>query len=165
MGEVVVPAIADHGDHTLCSQAQQPVGLVRAKLLADEDVTVFKNAGLKAILLRLLRRLAQAVEEAYHQDAALDPALLCLLFVLTARSLRERLEELWVAGALLPVVEMVRGPSAPGGGELRGALAMEAYLERRVSSQLRRELHLSGAAFRVPGEPAAPMPSSSRRWC
>ena len=110
---MVVPAIAGHDNHARRSQVQQPVCLVRLKLLADEDVTVFKEAGMKAILLS---RLARVVEEAYYQGAVLDACRLCLLFVLSARTLRATPGGAVVGGSLAAGSGDGEGPPGQAAG-------------------------------------------------
>ena len=146
-GRIVIPAIAGLENHYHKSRENQEEKLVTLTLVADQDAALLKEGG---TLHLQTARIARVIEEAREQGCLLDFRRLCLLFPLSARAIRARLQKLWVKGAALPVAGMSKSNRLNFKAS-RCALGIERYLKGEPLRQILFDL-------------AVPQPTWDRWW-
>lgn len=146
-GRIVFPAIEGLENHYHKSRENQEEKLVTLTLVADQDAALLKEGGIEHLQTA---RIARVIEEAQEQGCLLDYRRLCLLFPLSARAIRVRLQKLWDKGAALPVAGMSKSNRLNFKAS-RCALAVERYLKGEPLRQILSDL-------------AVPQPTWDRWW-
>lgn len=142
-GQIELPAIAGREHHKKAARAAQPERLVHLTVFADEDAALLAEFGMTVMQTS---RLVRVIEEAWYQDALLDSTRLCLLFPLSISALRDRLRPLWEQGIVAPLAGMPRRRREQL-HTLRGARAVERYLQGGDLTAIRRDLAVSPALW------------------
>ena len=146
-GRIVFPAIEGLDNHYHKSRENQEEKLVTLTLVADQDAALLKEGGISHLQTA---RIARVIEEAQQQGCLLDYRRLCLLFPLSARAIRAKLQKLWEKGAVLPVAGMSKNNRLNFRAS-RCVLALERYLKGEPLRQILFDL-------------AVPQPTWERWW-
>ena len=140
LGQIEFPAVVhDTEAYIRRARSQQKESLVRLTVLADDDAEVLGEYGTRAMVMG---RIARVIEEAYYQGCVLDIQRLLVLFPSSVQGIRNRWLDLVRQGARLPLAGTTR-QTREHFRYLRGALAVERYLQGEELKKIRESLCIS----------------------
>lgn len=144
LGQLEIPAVEDNDSaYFRRARTDQAEKLVTISMIKDTDADLLGEFGTRTMVTG---RMARIIEEAYYQGALLDYNRLCLLFPTNVTAIRARLSTLLEQGATLPLAGASKNTRSKFKA-LRGALAVERYVNGEKTEQIREALAISQAEF------------------